>query len=261
VYRLIAALFFALIAFPAAYAQQIDSMINQYGEKFPQEKIYVQFDKPAYNTGETIWFKAYLFAGIAPSSVSKNLYAELIDPSGKVLQQKVMPIYEGSSAGFFDLPASLNNSTLIFRAYTTWMLNFDSAFLFSRTFRLLNKTAAPAATAAARQPATNTATSKQPAAAAKQPAAANTLRFFPEGGELVTGLESVIAFKATDAYGLPVSVTGVVKDASGAQVANFESTHDGMGRFLLEPQSGKTYTAEWQDDKKQTYKTALPPVK
>jgi hypothetical protein len=263
VYRLIAALFIALIAFPAVHAQQIDSMINQYGEKFPQEKIYVQFDKPAYNTGETIWFKAYLFAGIAPSPVSRNLYAELIDPTGKVLQQKVMPIYEGSSAGFFDLPASLNNSTLTFRAYTSWMLNFDSAFLFNKTFRILNKTAVSAATAAAaKQPAAGTAASKQPAAtAAKQPASTTTLRFFPEGGDLVTGLESVIAFKAADMYGLPVSVTGVVKDAGGAQVANFESTHDGMGRFSLEPQAGKTYIAEWQDEKKQTYKTPLPPVK
>jgi hypothetical protein len=263
-YRLIAALFFALVAFHAAHAQQIDSMINKYGEKFPQEKIYVQFDKPAYNTGETIWFKAYLFAGIVPSPVSRNLYAELIDPSGKVLQQKIMPIYEGSSAGFFDLPASQNNSTLIFRAYTTWMLNFDSAFLFSRTFRILNKTAVPAATTA-RQPA-STAGSKQPAAtAAKQPAtsttAATTLRFFPEGGDLVGGLESVIAFKATDMYGLPVSVTGVIKDPGGALVANFESTHDGMGRFTFEPKADKTYIAEWQDEKKQTYKTPLPPVR
>ena len=40
----------------AGYAQQLDSMVNLYGERYPQEKIYVQFDKPAYNTGETIWF-------------------------------------------------------------------------------------------------------------------------------------------------------------------------------------------------------------
>src|SRR5688500_14216452 len=89
------------------YGQQLDSMVNVYGDRYPQEKIYVHFDKPAYNTGETIWFKSYLFTGIVPSPISKNFYAELIDQSGKILQQKVLPIYEGSSAGHFDLPANL----------------------------------------------------------------------------------------------------------------------------------------------------------
>src|SRR5688500_3845367 len=86
------ALFFTGLS--SGYAQQLDSMVNLYGERYPQEKIYVHFDKPAYNTGETIWFKSYLFTGIIPSPVSRNFYAELIDPSGKVLQQKIMPIYE-----------------------------------------------------------------------------------------------------------------------------------------------------------------------
>ncbi|HEY1200068.1 MAG TPA: hypothetical protein VGE79_03755, partial [Niastella sp.] len=123
----------------AGYAQQIDSMVNLYGERFPQEKIYVHFDKPAYNTGETMWFKSYLYAGILPSPISRNFYAELLDQNGKVLQQKIMPIYESSSAGHFDLPANLP-PTVVFRAYTTWMLNFDTAFLFTKTIRILNKT-------------------------------------------------------------------------------------------------------------------------
>jgi len=261
-YRPLIALFLILTGLQAGYAQKIDSMINLYGERYPQEKIYVQFDKPAYNTGETIWFKSYLFAGIAPSLVSKNFYAELIDPTGKVLQQKLLPIYEGSSAGYFDIPANLPNSTLIFRAYTTWMLNFDTSFLFSKTIRILNKTTAAGT-------ATTTAGAKQ--TAAKQPAAANaantanadavSLRFFPEGGDLVTGLESVIAFKATDAYGLPVSAEGVIKETGGGTVAVLGTLHDGMGRFTIEPQAGKTYYAEWQDEKKQSHKTPLPAAK
>jgi hypothetical protein len=249
------ALFFTGLS--SGYAQQLDSMVNLYGERYPQEKIYVHFDKPAYNTGETIWFKSYLFAGIIPSPVSRNFYAELLDPSGKVLQQKILPIYEGSSAGHFDLPPNLP-STVVFRAYTPWMLNFDTTFLFSKTIRILNK---------ATTSATSQGTGKQPAA--KQTAAASaasstpavTLRFFPEGGELVAGLESVVAVKITDEFGLPVSAEGSIKDASGATVATFGTVHDGMGRFSIEPQAGKTYYAEWQDEKKQTHKTPLPAAK
>ncbi|AEW01721.1 hypothetical protein A4D02_06870 [Niastella koreensis] len=264
-YRSLIALALIFSGIRAGYAQQIDSMINLYGERYPQEKIYVHFDKPAYNTGETIWFKSYLFAGIVPSPISKNFYAELLDQSGKVLQQKILPVYEGSSAGSFDLPANLP-PTIVFRAYTTWMLNFDTTFLFSKTIRILNKTVAvaPAATAATTGGAKQTGTAKQPAATAaanSNPSSMVTLRFFPEGGDLVTGLESVVAVKVTDEFGLPVSAEGVVKDNSGATVANFGTVHDGMGRFTLEPQAGKTYTAEWTDEKKQTHKTSLPPAK
>jgi hypothetical protein len=261
-YRLLIAFTILLTGVTTGHAQHIDSMVNLYGERYPQEKIYVHFDKPAYNTGETIWFKSYIFSGIAPSPVSRNFYAELVDPSGKVLQQKLLPVYESTSAGSFDLPANLSSSTLVFRAYTTWQLNFDTAFIFTKTIRILNKTGAPATGAAAAGGKTP-AGGKQPAAtaAATTPAVDVSLRFFPEGGDMVNGIESVVAFKATDTYGLPVTVTGTVKDASGAAVATLSTVHDGMGRFTLEPAAGKSYYAEWQDEKKQTHKTPLPAAK
>jgi len=239
-YKLSAALAALVIFSVAGRAQSIDSMINVYGERYPQEKIYVHFDKPAYNTGETIWFKAYLYSGIAPSGISRNFYAQLLDPSGKVLQEKILPIFEASTAGHFDLPATLNSPTVVFRAYTTWMLNFDSSFIYTKTFRILDKNL-PAATTSAQS------TTK--------------LQFFPEGGDLVEGLESIVAFKASDIYGLPVDVKGTIKDGSGAVVTQFESEHNGMGRIVLEPKPGQTYVAEWQDEKKQLRKTPLPKAK
>jgi hypothetical protein len=252
---LVSVVVFLLAGTTAGYSQKIDSMINVYGEKFPQEKIYIQFDRPAYNTGETIWFKAYLYAGIGPSKVSKNFYAELVDLSGRVIQRKLLPIFESTAAGSFDLPDTLKSSTYIFRAYTTWMLNFDSSFLYSKTIRILNKITTPAGTSGA-------ATAKTPAA--KTPAASasattapvTTLKFFPEGGDLVSGLESIVAFKATDPYGFPVTVEGKIKDASGATITDLKTEHDGMGSFALEAKPG--YIAEWTDEKKQTYKTPLP---
>src|SRR5215831_14132599 len=165
-FRPLIPMFFLLICSAASFSQ-IDSMLNVYGERYPQEKIYVHFDKPAYNSGETIWFKAYLFAGIAPSPVSRNFYAEILDPSGKLLMRKVLPVFESSSAGSFELPVTISTPSVIFRAYTSWMLNFDTAFLFTKTIRVLNKNATASATA---------------------PAVQVSLKFFHEGGDLVTGL-------------------------------------------------------------------------
>ncbi|WP_315820668.1 hypothetical protein [Paraflavitalea speifideaquila] len=221
-----------------AQAQQIDSMINVYGERFPQEKVHIHFDKALYNPGETIWFKAYLFSGLLPSPISRNFYTELIDPAtGKLLQRKITPIFEGTTAGSFDLPLTLTNASLIFRAYTTWMLNFDTAFVYSKNIRIVNKN-----TVADKKPVDNK----------------TVLKFFPEGGDMIAELSNPVAFKAVDSYGIPVGVKGVVKNAKGAVVANFNSVHDGMGKFELEPQPNTTYYAEWQDEKGKSYKTDLP---
>src|SRR4051812_22037518 len=118
----------AITCFPAArsFSQKIDSVLLVYHDEFPQEKTYVQFDKSYYTPGETIWFKAYTMAGLELSAKSKNFYAELIDENGKVLQRKISPMVEASAAGSFDLPSNITSSFLRFRAYTTWMLNFDT---------------------------------------------------------------------------------------------------------------------------------------
>src|ERR1700744_817041 len=117
-------------------AQKLDSMMNIYASNYPQEKIHIQLDKKLYSPGETIWFKAYVFAGADPSLSSKNFYAELSDPSGTILQRKVFPVSESSAAGFFDVPKDIKSRHLHLRAYTTWMTNFDTAFYYEKDIRI-----------------------------------------------------------------------------------------------------------------------------
>src|SRR5215210_5284996 len=93
-----------------ASAQKIDSTLSIYASQFQQEKVYIHFDKPAYAPGETIWFKAYLMAGIMPSDISKNFYIDWADANGRVLAHTVFPIIEASAKGQFDVPANSNSS-------------------------------------------------------------------------------------------------------------------------------------------------------
>ncbi|HEY2583956.1 MAG TPA: TonB-dependent receptor [Mucilaginibacter sp.] len=69
------------------------------------------------------------------------------------------------------------------------------------------------------------------------------VQFFPEGGSLVNGNNSKIAFKAVGSDGLGADVKGIVTDNNNNQVATFTSTHLGMGLFDLSPEGGKTYKA------------------
>ncbi len=34
--------------------------LSTYSKSYESEKLYLQFDKPYYATGDTLWFKAYL---------------------------------------------------------------------------------------------------------------------------------------------------------------------------------------------------------
>ncbi|NML38995.1 TonB-dependent receptor plug domain-containing protein [Chitinophaga sp. G-6-1-13] len=69
------------------------------------------------------------------------------------------------------------------------------------------------------------------------------LQFMPEGGTLVNGIATNMAFKAINEYGKPADVKGTVLDDQGKQVATFESLRFGMGAFRFTPQPGHHYIA------------------
>jgi hypothetical protein len=223
-------------------AQKLDSMMNVYANNYPQEKVYVQFDKGLYSPGETVWFKAYVFTGADPSIMSMNFYTELSDGSGNIVSRKVYPISESSAAGNFDLPAKMTLRHLHFRAYTTWMSNFDTTFYFEKDIRIYDKRLDSAGTV--------TLIPRE-----------DRLHFFAEGGELVAGVEGAVAFKAEDQFGLPVTVKGSVQDKSGKEVVTFASEHDGMGKIILTPDKGDSMTAVWLDERGIEHRTGLPAVK
>lgn len=235
---------FLISGVSSVHAQVIDSILIKLDSEFPQEKIYVQFDRPAYAPGETIWMKGYVMVGPTVSTVSKNLYAELIDSKGKVIDRRISPLALGGAAAAFDLPANLPDSLIHVRVYTRWMLNFDSSFLYTRTLQILQPTDAE---------------EKKPASTAQAPQ--YFIDFFPEGGDLVQGISSNIAFKANDKNGLPITVSGEIQNAKGAKVASFSSTHNGMGFFTLEPAAGETYKAVWKDPTGKAQQKNLPAAK
>lgn len=221
-------------------AQQPDTLLSVLETNYPQEKIYVQYDRPYYNPGETIWFKAYLFAANLPSAISKTLYAELIDDKGTVLERKTIPVLGAGAAGDFIIPDSTRSSLVYVRAYTPWMLNFDSSFLYLKPIRIIIPSVAA------------DKTKKDPVL---------SLQFFPEGGDLVQGLESRVAFKATDDQGFPVTAKGDILDSKGQKITSFSDVHDGMGFFSIRPAAGEKYKAKWKDSKGVTHETPIPAAK
>lgn len=85
-------------------------------------------------------------------------------------------------------------------------------------------------------------------------------QFFPEGGSLIAGITTKVAFKAIKSDGLGISSKGTVTDNDGKQVAIFTAQHLGMGSFPLLAEAGKTYKASvtYSDGSTQHYN--LPAV-
>lgn len=208
--------------------QQPDSMLAVYQDMFPKEKIHIHFDRSVYNREETIWYKVYLLAGsdLLMSGLSTNMYLEWYDASGKMIRQTVAPLFQSTAKGSFDVPADYKGNMLRVKAYTRWMLNDDSAFIYQRDIAINN-------------------TRKTTSAAA--PVFKTKVEAFPEGGALVEGLRSRIAFKATNQYGTPVFVKAVLLNDKNKVLDTLKVKHDGMGSFNLQPKAGESYTISWTD--------------
>ncbi|MEJ7780755.1 MAG: hypothetical protein WKF68_14325 [Daejeonella sp.] len=64
--------------------------------------------------------------------------------------------------------------------------------------------------------------------------------FYPEGGSLVKGLESIIGVEAKTSHGLPIALTGIVY--RDAEIVDTISTNSyGMGKFRLKPDDKSKY--------------------
>ncbi|MFC4233258.1 hypothetical protein ACFOW1_15255 [Parasediminibacterium paludis] len=220
-------------------AQQIDSMMNLYAENYQQEKIHIHFDKSIYNKGETIWYKAYVMTGTDLTTYSKNFYVDWFDDQGKLLSHTAAPMFESSARGQFVVPEKYAGKLIHAKAYTNWMLNFDTAFLYNKDLRIDQSQA--------------TTTNKTVPVKS-----ITTVQFLPEAGDLVGGINQRIAFLATNQFGIPVNVVGAIKNTKNELIDSFSTDHDGMGVLSLDVNAKETYTAVWTDENKQTHTTPIP---
>jgi len=84
--------------------------------------------------------------------------------------------------------------------------------------------------------------------------------FFPEGGSLVDGIHSRIAFQAVDDVMNPIHISGVVVNQKGDVITNLETSNNGIGIFSITPSIKDTYEVRLINPKKQEKKCILPEV-
>ncbi|HDZ15115.1 hypothetical protein LCGC14_0433760 [marine sediment metagenome] len=88
-----------------------------------------------------------------------------------------------------------------------------------------------------------------------------SLQFFPEGGSLVEGLQSIVGFKYLNYRGKGTEILGTIEDGNKTKVAEFKSNTLGMGKVILIPEAGQTYYGVLTNKDGISHKYQLPKAK
>ena len=239
-----------------------------------QEKVYVHTDNNCYFIGDTLWYKAYVVRAddLHPTDMSKMLYVELLAPDGVVVdRQRVVVSDKNYTCGQFALKDSLYSGYYEIRAYTRWMLNFnvtsrpytrdDRALFYNyqmardyyRDWEGLYSRVVPVYS---RPREAGDYDGKYMYARPKREVPfvkKNKLlcTFYPEGGTLVNGLKSRVAFEVTDQDGQGLTLEGKLDDGTAVK-----SGHMGRGTFAYTPsdQAGRGQLSFTWNGSKYTFK-------
>lgn len=251
--------------------------VRKFGVRIPQEKVYVHMDNTAYAPGDTLWFKAYLRMTNTdcPSRVSKTLYVELRDPDGYLKERKLVWMTKGEGDGYFALTDStyFQGGFYELRAYTRWQLNWgatehqhtpmaekwffnkaatrdffrDYEKLYSRVFPVYSEyeeLGDELYPVMRKRPLMRRFRREE---ALTEP----RLSLFPEGGNLVVGVQNLVAFEATTDDGKWLEGWLRVGEDS------VRTMHRGRGIFLITPHVGQKTWVTFTCDDGRTVKASL----
>jgi len=289
--------------------------INSPALKTPVELVYLQTNKDIYETGEDLFFKAYILDrhSFIPSATCKTLYLQLInEKSGLAIISDKYEIQNGFADGHAFLPENLTEGDYILAAYTVNSFYNDSTAQnavcrikvkkdvnphisvthdFNRFYygskdsikvkcnvlteygeippnaeiqaelKRNDKRLGQAKVSTNSKGETTIAFAPQKSSEGlqidlkvKYSVKEETLSIsvpclkgspiqfdlFPEGGNLVSEMDSRLAFKAVSITGNPLEVEGTLFEDE-KPIMDFKSTHAGMGSLMFIPNAQKKY--------------------
>ena len=197
-----------------------------------RELVYLQTDKGIYETGEDLWFKTYVMdaQSLALSERSKTLFVEMLNAKDSIVWQEKYPVLSGIAAGHIYIDKDLKEGDYHIHAYTRFsFLNDTLRPVYPKKIRVVKSIA---------YKGTNSPQEES------RPVA--RLSFFPEGGDLIDGIPTKVAFKAQDAKRMPAKVAGRLQE-NGKEIARLETVHDGMGFVFILPRKESSYKVVLSD--------------
>lgn len=227
---------------------------QQVQQELPRERIHIHTDRQWYVEGDIIWFSAYVGLGATRQrgSLGTRLHVELVDPNGSITERISLELQGGRASGLLRTGRGATpNGSFIVRAYTAWALNFGESYITEIPVHIFSDATVEAVAAASRatrwrrllaRSETNTPSMSANDAIPADPGLLD-VQFLPEGGPLLDGVSTRVAFKALHPDGHAADVSGFVISADGDRIP-FASEHRGMGVVTITPRDGVHYFAE-----------------
>lgn len=226
---------------------QVDSVAIRLQEqlrRFPQEKVALHIDRTMLLAGDTVRMKAYVAdeATLMPQIDNQFVYVELLGGErNRSLDRKRLIASNNLYTGYIALPTDLSPGIYYLWAYTLYSAQVKG---YDCIVPIQVGDLRPA--------------EPKKKAGKKQTIAKPVMRFFPEGGYLVEGTTTMVAFEATTAAGDTLDVSGEVVDSQGRPLGSFKTTHHGRGLFPLKVEAGEHYEATFRDRSGQIFRFPLP---
>jgi len=193
-----------------------------------RENIHVQSNKSVYMTNEQIWFKGYVFhrKKNLPFFTTINVFANLIDDTGKIIDSQLIFANIGSFSGNFKLNDSFKSGKYYLQFYTNWMNNFieDESAINEITV-------------------VNTMTGAGNALAGPDPSKIN-IELHPEGGTMLSETANIIGISVSDCNHNATAVKSVdIIDTNAKPVQTIQINKLGFGRITLPANTGAGFKA------------------
>ncbi len=202
------------------FCTQISINGNAQGGSNIKEEVYLHLNSSALITGETLLFSADVVSAQTNkhSNLSTLLYVEIIDKDLKPIYQAKIRLSEGKGHGDFFIPSLIPTGSYQLIAYTRWMKNFNQ--FYHHPIQIVNpfEVYTP-----------NPENSEL------------SVKFYPEGGNLVEGVKNTMAVEVVDFQGNGVEFKGRIVDQEGTVTANVNSIIPGFAAFTYLPENSTQY--------------------
>lgn len=209
------------------WANNIDTLISRYSqftELYSPEKLFIHTDKSNYVAGELIWFRGYLTSKSQSAIIPESnfIYVELYRDT--LISRVKIKRTESGFEGNLQLGHDLKSGNYTIRAYTQWMLNYPSDYLFYKQVFVVNPT-------------------KKDIDNLEQNSTAplSDIIFFPESGRYFSDRFSIIAFKTFDSLGRGTCAIAELYNSKDSLIGSYTTEHNGMGWFRFYPISEESY--------------------
>lgn len=223
---------------PGRFSDSLTGRAGVFLKSHPTERIFIVFDRDFYAMGDQCHFMALVLDGTSAkmSMTSGVLYVDWIHPSGKISKRQRLSIINGRASGSIIFMDPFLPGTYTVRAYTNIMRNVGPGSFFYKQIPL-NITI----------PGVHETRTVDRTVDSPGEDLIDNIQFFPEGGTLLSGVKSLMAFKAVGESGRGVDFAGTLVDDQGKVINAIRSSHGGMGAFPVMINAGSSLRLQLAD--------------